>query len=520
MRYEAWLKYGAVYAAGSPKAKLKYDRQRKTVMPKGSFIDGEWFLPSSRRITRNVNPADLSDVIAEFPAATIEDTERAICCARKALPAWSRTPAPARGRIVRKAYEIARERAEDIAAAITREEGKLLREAMGEVLKGLHVLEFYAGCGFHLTGRTIPSELAGVFAFTQRFPVGVAGIITPWNFPWSIPCWKIAPALVAGNTIVFKPATPTPATASMLVEIFQEAGLPGGVLNMLVGPGSQVGETIIGDPSVRVISFTGSNDVGIGLNVKAAARGAKVTCEMGGKNAVIVMPDADIEKAAAAIYDGAFGSAGQRCTATSRAILVGGEADTIIEILKSKAEKTKIGPGIDPESEMGPLVDEEQRRSVLSYVEIGKDEGARLVAGGRIPQGWDEGCYFQPTIFDHVTPNMRIFREEIFGPVLCVSRVKDFNEALDLANAVDYGLTGAIFTRDIDAAMRFIERLECGMAHVNEPTIGGEAQLPFGGTKATGIGNREMALEGLDFFTELKTVFINYSGIAGRSMIR
>jgi aldehyde dehydrogenase (NAD+) len=350
--------------------------------------------------------------------------------------------------------------------------------------------------------------------------MGVVGLIAPWNFPWAIPVWKSAPALVSGNAVILKPATLTPSTAGLLAEIYEEAGLPPGVFNVVVGSGGEVGEALVNSPRIPAVSFTGSNEIGSDLYVRAASRGAKVTCEMGGKNAVIIMPDCDLEKAAIAIRDGAFGSTGQRCTATSRVIAIGGTKEELVARLEAYARKIRVGSGLDENVDMGPAVDEGQLKTDLEYIEIGKSEGARLVVGGGRPMGLENGFFVEPTIFDNVTAGMRIFREEIFGPVLSVARAENLEQAIQFANSVDFGLTTSIFTRDIDAVMRFVEEVETGMVHVNEPTIGGEAQLPFGGIKATGVGEREMSEEGLNFFTELKTVFINYSGESGRLMIR
>ena len=489
-------------------------------MNTGSYINGKWVQPQSERLVRNINPADTSDVIAEFPAATAADTQRAIEAAQAAFPAWKKTPGPERGRVLWRATEIARRRLDEIARTMTREEGKILKEARGETLKGISLLEYYAGAGFRIGGKTLPSEARDTFTYTLRQPLGIVGLIAPWNFPRAIPVWKSAPALVAGNAVVFKPAVLTPATATILAEIYEEAGLPPGVFNMVVGSGSEVGEIIVNAPEVRAVSFTGSNAVGNDLYVKAARRGIKVTCEMGGKNAVIVMPDADLEKAAVAIHGGAFGSTGQRCTATSRVIAVGHVKDELVERLVDKAKKIKVGPGLDESVDMGPAVDDKQFKTDLEYIKIGKEEGARLILGGGQPAGLEQGYFVEPTIFDDVSPDMRLFKEEVFGPVLAVTRANSLEEALKYANSVEFGLTTSIFTQDIDFVMRFIDEVETGMVHVNEPTIGGEAQLPFGGIKATGVGEREMAEEGLQFFTELKTVFINYSGNAERQMIR
>jgi aldehyde dehydrogenase (NAD+) len=489
-------------------------------MQTGSYIDGKWFHPKSQRLVRNINPADIGDVIAEFPAATTADVQRAIDAAQDSFRAWKKTPGPERGRVLWRAADIARQRADEIARTLTREEGKVLKEAKGEVMKGISLLEFYAGEGFRMHGKTLPSEARDTFTYTIRRPLGVVGLIAPWNFPWAIPVWKSAPALVAGNTVIFKPAELTPATATLLTAIYEEAGLPPGVFNMLVGSGSVVGEALVNSPALRAISFTGSNEVGGALYTKAAQRGAKVTCEMGGKNAVIVMADADLDKAAIAIHGGAFGSTGQRCTATSRVIAAPSIKDKLLERLVEGAQKIKIGSGLDETVDMGPAVDEKQWKTDLDYLRIGGEEGARLVIGGKKPEHLGKGYFVEPTIFDNVGPHMRIFKEEIFGPVLSVTTATSLDEALQFANGVEYGLTTSIFTENVDTIMNFVEEVETGMVHINEPTIGGEAQLPFGGTKATGVGEREMAEEGLNFFTELKTVFINYSGKAERLMNR
>jgi acyl-CoA reductase-like NAD-dependent aldehyde dehydrogenase len=485
-----------------------------------SYVNGKWHQPASKKISRNINPADTGDVIAEYPLATAADVRLAIDAAVAAFPTWKKTPGPERGRVLWRAADIARRRVDEIARTLTREEGKIFKEARGEVMKGISLLEYYAGEGFRMHGKTLPSESRDCFTYTIRQPLGAVGLIAPWNFPWAIPVWKSAPAIVAGCTVVFKPAELTPATSILLAEIYEEAGLPPGVFNMLVGTGSDVGEAMVHAPELRAISFTGSNKIGGELYVKAARRGAKVTCEMGGKNAVIVMPDADLDKAATAIHGGAFGSTGQRCTATSRVIAHADVKNALVERLVAAAKKIRLGPGLDDASDMGPSVDDRQWQTVMDYIKVGKGEGARLLTGGSRPEALAKGFFVEPTIFDGVAPSMRIFKEEIFGPVLSVATAANLDEALRFANAVEYGLTTSIFTADINSVMRFVDEVETGMVHVNEPTVGGEAQLPFGGTKSTGVGEREMAEEGLNFFTELKTVFINYSGSAERSMTR
>jgi aldehyde dehydrogenase (NAD+) len=485
-------------------------------MNTGSYVNGRWYHPESARILRNVNPADPGDVIAEFPSATAADVERAVAVAGAAARGWRETPGPERGRVLWRAADIARRRAEEIAQVMTREEGKIIREARGEVTRGIAVLEYYAGEGFRMHGKTLPAEARDTFTYTIRRPLGVVGLITPWNFPWAIPAWKSAPALAAGNAVVMKPAELTPATAAILTEIYEEAGVPAGVFNLVVGPGSEVGTALVDHPDVRALSFTGSNAVGRALYAQAARRGAKVTCEMGGKNAVIVLADANLEKAAAAVASGAFGSTGQRCTATSRVVADPAVKAALVEQVGALAGAMKLGPGRDEATDLGPAVDEKQLQTDFSYIGVAREEGARLVHGGRQPEGLP-GYFVEPTIFDEVAPGMRIFREEVFGPVLAVSTADSLAEALAIANGVEYGLAASIFTRDIDTALRFVEEAEVGMVHVNEATVGGEAQLPFGGSKGTGIGDREMSEEGLNFFTELKTVFVNY-GTSGKPM--
>lgn len=483
-----------------------------------SFIDGGWISPREGRAVRTVNPANTAEVVHEFISAGERETLEAIRAAGEAFEGWKGVPAPERGRYLSRVAVCAREIQDRIAEAMTIEEGKLLKESLGEVKKGISLLEYYGGAGFRLNGQTVPSELRDCFTCTVRRPLGVVGLITPWNFPWAIPCWKIAPALVAGNTVVFKPAELTPGTAAMLVSLFAEAGLPPGVLNMVVGPGSIVGETIIHHPAIRAVSFTGSNEVGKRVIVESARTHKKVTCEMGGKNALILMDDGDVDAAVTAVADGAFGSTGQRCTATSRVIVHRAVKEAFMEKLGTRASGYVPGNGMDPAATMGPVVDRKQCETVLGYIELGKREGARLVQGGG--RGRGNGYFIEPTIFDDVTPQMRIFREEIFGPVLCVTAFDRFSESIALFNASDYGFTGSLFTRDMGNVMRFVEEAEVRMVHINEPTIGGEAQLPFGGCKATGYGDREMADEGLNFFTQTKTVFINYSGRGERAMIR
>ena len=403
---------------------------------------------------------------------------------------------------------------EELAQILTREEGKTIAESRGELSRSINVAEFCAGESRRMNGETIPSELPSNFAYTIKEPHGVVACITPWNFPVAIPVWKIAPALVAGNTVVFKPASITPGTAVRLVELFVEAGVPDGVLNLVLGSGSDAGDEIVNHPAVRAISFTGSNEIGIKLYEQAARRGVKVQAEMGGKNPVIVLEDADMELAVESTAQGAFGSTGQRCTATSRAVVVDRIADEFVERIVAKARGLILGDGSDPGTGVGPSVDEHQLNTVLRYIDIGREDGADMLCGGKraTGDGLDNGYFVEPTVFDRVTPDMRIAREEIFGPVLSVLRVKDFDDAMTVANDSEYGLSSSIFTNDANYIYRFIDEIETGMTHINSPTTGGEAHIPFGGIKGTGIGAREQGSTSLDFYTELKVVYVDYTG--------
>jgi aldehyde dehydrogenase (NAD+) len=479
-----------------------------------NFINGRWVESTSTRTVDNLNPANTSDVLGTVRQATREEARSAVEAASEAYRAWRTTPAPTRGRIVGRAARLLEDEKEALAQLLTREEGKTIAESRGELQRSINVAEFCAGEARRLNGETIQSELPSNFAYTLRQPLGVVACVTPWNFPVAIPIWKIAPALVAGNTVVFKPASLTPATAVRIVEIFEEAGIPDGVLNLILGSGSEAGDEIIGHRAVRAVSFTGSNDVGIRLYEQVSRRGAKIQCEMGGKNPVVVLEDADLDLAVESTAQGAFGSSGQRCTATSRAVVVQDVADEFVARVKRRAESMRIGDGADPQTEMGPSVDENQFKTVLSYIEIGREDGAELVCGGTRAEGdgLDRGYFMRPTVFDRVTTDMRIAREEIFGPVLSVLRVKDFDEAMQAANDSEYGLSSSIFTNDAARIFRFVDEIETGMTHINSPTTGGEAHIPFGGIKATGIGDREQGSTALDFYTELKVVYVDYTG--------
>src|SRR4026209_228551 len=479
-----------------------------------NFIGGKWLESASTRTAQNLNPANTDDVLGTIRQATREEARSAVDAAANAFRGWRATPAPARGRIVAKAARLFEENKEELAQILTREEGKTIAESRGELQRSINVADFCAGEARRMTGETIPSELPSNFAYTIKQPLGVVACVTPWNFPVAIPIWKITHALVAGNTVVFKPASITPATAVRITEIFEAAGIPPGVMNLVIGSGSEAGDEIINHPAVKAISFTGSNGVGIRLYEQASRRGAKVQCEMGGKNPVVILEDADLDLAVESTAQGAFGSSGQRCTATSRAIVVNDIADEFVERLRKRADSMRIGDGADPATEMGPTVDESQFKTVLSYINIGREDGATLVCGGEraTGDGLDKGYFVRPTVFDRVTPDMRIAREEIFGPVLSVLRVKDFESAMEVANDCEYGLSSSIFTNDAARIFRFVDDIETGMTHINSPTTGGEAHVPFGGSKGTGIGDREQGSTALDFYTELKVVYVDYTG--------
>jgi len=479
-----------------------------------NFINGKWLESNSSRTVVNINPANSDDILGTVRQATRDEARAAVEAAVESFSSWRATPAPIRGRIVARAARLMEERKEELAEILTREEGKTIAESRGELQRSINVAEFCAGESRRMNGETIQSELPLNFAYTIKQPLGVVACVTPWNFPVAIPVWKIAPALVAGNTVVFKPATLTPATAVRIVELLEEAGVPAGVLNLVLGSGSDAGDEIINHPAVKAVSFTGSNPVGIRLYEQVSRRGAKVQCEMGGKNPVVIMEDADLDLAVESTAQGAFGSSGQRCTATSRAVVVNEIAEEFVERIAARAKSMRIGAGGDPATEMGPSIDESQFKTVLRYIDIGREDGATLVCGGSRATGarLDKGYFVHPTVFDHVTPDMRIAREEIFGPVLSVLRVKNFDQAMQVANDCEYGLSSAIFTNDAARIFRFVDEIETGMTHINSPTTGGEAHIPFGGIKGTGIGDREQGSTALDFYTELKVVYVDYTG--------
>jgi len=472
----------------------------------GNLIGSKWEHRGVEGI-RRLNPANVRDLVATAPDSSTEDTRRAIQAAADAFQTWRRTIPPERGKIVLRAAQLLESHREEVAKLLTREEGKILSDSRGEVQRGIDIMEFVAGMGRRLGGQTLPTEVPHVFCFTTRRPIGPVAAISPWNFPVAIPCWKIAPALVCGNTVVLKPSPLTPATATRVVEIFQEAGLPPGVLNLVHG-GAHVGTELVNNPLIRGISFTGSTKVGMAIHAAAAHRLAKVQLEMGGKNPQIVLRDADLESAVKALLTTAYGSTGQRCTATSRAIVERKVATEVVERLAQGTKAIRVGSGDRPEVHMGPLVDEARLRDVKGFVQRAREEGAKVVVGGSEPEELRDGHYYLPTLVADVRPEHEIAREEVFGPVLSFIDVSDFEEAITVANAVDYGLCASIFTRDIGRAFTFVDKIEAGMIHVNRPGLGGFSHFPFGGFKHSSYGAREVGDDTLNFYTDIKSVYI------------
>ncbi len=479
-----------------------------------NWIGGEWVEARSGETFVSTNPARPAEELGEFPRSRGEDVRAAVDAAAQAFAAWSRTPAPKRAEILYRVARLLEERKEELARTMTREMGKVLNEARGDVQEAIDMAYYMAGEGRRLLGYTTPSELPSKACFAIRRPIGRIGLITPWNFPIAVPSWKILPALVAGNTLVWKPAEDTPRTAYEFARIFEEAGLPPGVLNVVFGYGEEAGRPLVEHPQIDMISFTGSTEVGRDVYTRAARKLIRVHLEMGGKNPIIVMDDADLDLAVEAIVWSAFGTTGQRCTACSRLIVHEPVYDRLIERLAEATQALRLGDGLDPDVQVGPLVNEVQLDRVHRYVELGIRGGATKILGGERATEGDlaQGYFYKPTLFVDVTPEMRIFREEIFGPVLCVVKARDYDEAIRLANDTTYGLSSAIFTRDIHLAMRAIEDLEAGITYINHGTIGAEIHLPFGGVKDTGNGGREAGLAALDEYTEWKSVYIDYSG--------
>ena len=486
-----------------------------------NFIDGAWVPSVSGDLFENRNPADSGDLIGVFQKSTRRDVERAIESARRAYEHWRLVPAPRRAELLFRAAHLIAERKETLARDMTREMGKILDETRGDVQEAIDMTYFMAGEGRRQYGQTVPSELRDKFAMSVRQPLGVCAVITPWNFPMAIPSWKITPALVCGNTVVFKPATLTPLSALNFVKILEEAGIPPGVVNLVTGGGEEVGNALLVDDDVRVVSFTGSTDVGRTVSEKAAPSFKKVHLEMGGKNVIMIMDDAKLDLAIEGCLWGGFGTSGQRCTAASRVVVHDAVYDTFVEQFAARAKSLRVGDGLDAKTQMGPVVSKSQLETVTKYVDIGRKEGARLVCGGHaLTSGsYAKGFFHEPTIFADVAPTMRIAQEEIFGPVVSVIRCRSLDEAVAIGNNVQYGLSASIYTQDINCAFSAMRDLYTGIFYVNAPTIGAEVHLPFGGTKATGNGHREAGTAALDVFSEWKSVYVDFSGRLQRAQI-
>ena len=485
-----------------------------------NLIGGEWRAAVSGKTILNVNPADDSDIVGAFPSSQAEDVALAVAAAKKAFSSWRLVPAPKRAEILMRAGLLLQQHKEQYARDMTREMGKVLAETRGDVQEAIDEAFYVAGEGRRLFGQTTPSELQNKFAMSVRMPVGVVGLITPWNFPMAIPSWKLFPALVSGNTCVIKPATDTPLSTYNLVQALVDAGLPPGVVNIVSGSGSTTGNALVEHPDVRAISFTGSSEVGSHVAQRAAATFKPVSLEMGGKNAQIVLDDANLELALDGALWGSFGTTGQRCTATSRILLQKGIAAEFTKRFVARTKALKIGNGLDESVEVGPQVNASQIETSKKYVAIAVGEGATLLAGGHaLTEGaFARGTYFEPTVLGGVTPTMRIAREEVFGPVVSLIDFETFEEAIEIANSIDYGLSTALYTKNVNRAFAAIRDLEAGITYINAPTIGAEVHLPFGGVKHTGNGHRE-GNGAIDFFTTWKAVYVDYSDKLQRAQI-
>jgi len=478
------------------------------------YAGGEWITGHSGEIFEVRNPADTDDLIALFARGDAVDVGEAASAAKGAYPSWMQTPAPQRADYVLRVGMMLEERKEELSHLMAREMGKTLKECRADIQEGIDFAYFMVGEGRRMYGVTTKSELPNKFSMTVRHPIGVAGLITPWNFPIAIPCWKLFPALIAGCTVVFKPAEDTPLLAYHLVKMFEEAGLPPGVLNFVPGIGEEAGAALVDHKDVRAISFTGSLEVGRAINTKCAQDMKRCSLELGSKNCLIVMPDADLDLAVEAGAWGAFATSGQRCTATSRIAVHGSVLEEFQERFLQRVATMKVGAGTDPDTELAAVINQKQKERILSYIGIGQSEGAKLLTGGHeLTEGeYAKGNFIAPTVFRDVTPDMRIFQEEIFGPVTGLTEVGSLDEAIEIANGTQYGLSCSIYTRDITNTFKAIERLEFGIVYINAPTIGAEVQLPFGGMKSTGNGHREAGPVALDEFTEWKAVSVDYSG--------
>src|SRR5215218_8825784 len=484
------------------------------------FIAGRWVSGVSGETFESVNPADTRDVVGRFQAGSAADVAMAIRAAEMATPAWKATPAPKRGEILYRFGQLMAEHKERLSRAMTREMGKVLAEARGDVQEGVDIAFLMAGEGRRLFGDTVPSELPDKWAMSVRQPLGIAGIITPWNFPIAIPCWKMMPALVAGNTVVFKPSSDTPHCATLLVELMAEAGFPAGTVNLVTGRGEEVGDAIVDNPDVSVISFTGSSATGKHIATRAGRQLKRVSLELGGKNAIVVMADADLDLATDGILWSAFGTTGQRCTAASRVIVERSVVDPLLQRLEARSRTLRLGSGLDPAVDVGPLINAGALDKVDSYVGIGRGEAELVIGGGRATHGdLANGHFFEPTIFTAVGAMDRIGQEEIFGPVLSIIPVDDYGSAMLALNQTRYGLSSSVFTRDVNQAFRAMRDFETGIVYVNAGTTGAEVHLPFGGWKETGNGHREAGHVALDTYTEWKSIYIDFSGRLQRAQI-
>ncbi|MBI4289072.1 MAG: aldehyde dehydrogenase family protein [Chloroflexi bacterium] len=478
-----------------------------------NYINGKWSRASSGKTYENIDPAN-GDVLGLFPLSGPEEVDRAVEAASRSSAKWRKLPAPKRAEILFRAAEIMVQRKEELARRMTMEMGKVLKEARGDVQEGIDMVYYMAGEGRRLFGDTTPSELPNKFAMSMRVPIGVVAAITPWNFPLAIPTWKVMPALVAGNTVVFKPSPFTPESAYHVVKILEEAGLPPGVLNLIYGEGSALGVPLVEDPRVTLISFTGSVKVGNEVAQRASRLGKRYSLEMGGKNAIIVMEDADLDLAVEGIIWSAFGTSGQRCTAASRILIQRSILGRLTERVVGAAERLRLGHGLLPTTDVGPVINQAAVDKILGYLKIGVEEGAKVLTGGYKPTEGEmgKGYFIKPTVFGDVKPHMRIAQEEIFGPVTDLIAFDTLEEAVKINNDTPYGLVTSIFTRDTNKAFRAMEDITTGIVYVNAGTIGAEVHLPFGGTRGTGNGHREAGQAALDVFTEWKTVYVDYSG--------
>src|SRR5438067_977824 len=485
-----------------------------------NFIGGEWVDAASGEMFESVSPAD-GETLGTFPKSSAADVDRAVAAAKAAYEEWRLVPAPERGNILYRFAQLLIDQKDELTDLMTHEMGKVKPEAGGDVQEAIDMSLYMAGEGRRLFGQTTPSELRDKFNMTVRMPIGVVGVITPWNFPIAIPSWKITPALVCGNTIVFKPATDTPLLGERFVELVTEAGVPAGVVNVVHGGGGAVGDRLVRHPDVPVITLTGSRETGVEVMRNAADCLKRVHLELGGKNAIIVLDDADLDLAVDGIVWSAFGTSGQRCTAASRVIVQEGAYDALASRLASAAESLRLGPGWEQGVDVGPVINRDALEKIHSYTEIGKDEGAKLLTGGEVAggDGLGDGFFYPPTVFGEVEPGMRIAQEEIFGPTTALIRVRDVDEAIRVSNGIEYGLSSSIFTRDVNTAFRAMRDLEAGITYINAGTIGAEVHLPFGGTKDTGNGHREAGQAALDVFTEWKSIYVDYSGKLQKAQI-